>query len=166
MQSYDEIPYLDVFSEISINLYRLCLIIEKTQYNTKGNKVLTLDKLSFLDAVVVDARLVNSVMSFFKKNHEMKSTELTTYISYTSQTLGYVLRDDDVRKRVVELHSLGLIDVAVDGGEMYITYKGNIDLDISNELVDVWVENISLLKFCVAKSFNQLMNSLMDKLYE
>lgn len=166
MQNHEEIPFIDVFSEISINLYRLCIIIEKLQYNRQKKKVLTLEKLLFIDAVIVDANLVKKINLHFNPKILVEILDYKTYINYTLQTLNDVLQGDTVKQRVMELYSLGLIDVIVDNGEIFLINKNIIQLNIDNGLVREWNDNLNLLKPFMNKSINQLINSLMDEIYD
>ncbi|EPO0023632.1 hypothetical protein WL049_07845 [Vibrio alginolyticus] len=158
--------FLDVFSERSLTIYRLWMIIEKLQYNTRGRKVLTLDKLCIFDAIISDNSITNSVCRFFNPNLDSVSNDNDDILVNSSQMLRTVMKTGNVRERVMELYMLEMIDIEIVKSEIYVSVINKIDIKIENDLVNDWETNLQKSKSLVAKSFNQLIGSLTGALYE
>ncbi|MEZ8063308.1 MULTISPECIES: hypothetical protein [Vibrio] len=166
MSLNNDFYFLDVFNEHSITLYRVLIIIDKLQYNRLKRKVLTLDKLCFFDSVIVDKNLTESVIRYFKPKETNYYYEGVDYLSNTSQTLKNVMRNDQVRRRVMELYSIGLIDIHTDDDDILLTTREEVNIELDNDLIDEWISNLDKTKSFISKSFNQLIGSLIGELYE
>ncbi|NVH48906.1 hypothetical protein [Photobacterium damselae] len=158
--------FLDVFSERSLIIYRLWMIIDKLQYNTRGRKVLTLDKLCIFDVIISDNNITNSVCRFFNPSIDSVINDNDDILINSSQLLRNVMKTGNVRERVIELYMLEMVDIEIIKGELYISLKNKLDIRIKNDLVDDWEMNLQKSKSLVAKSFNQLIESLIGVLYE
>ena len=158
--------FLDVFNEHHINLYRLLLIIEQLQYNRKKRKVLTLEKLCIFDSIISDNYLTNIVYQHFFPEESWNEYEKEKTLINPPQTLKSVMKSDNVRNSVIELHALGLLQIEFVKGEIFLSITDSLDIDIQNPLIDEWLQNIHKVKSLISKSFNQLILSLKGALYE
>jgi len=160
--------YIDVLAEPHLDMMRVLLITKEFQKNRKQRKVLSIEKISFLNAVIVSNRITASVINHYnpscEHSEQYSQNEGLSYIERTHFI--EALKGDIVRGLVVKLCSYGYLEIEVIESEIYVTTNNDFNVPSDDPLIYKWKRNLNSLRFIMNKSNRELFNCLIGLNYE
>lgn len=153
--------YFKAENERLLTLYRTYLVVETLQKNSKEVLVLDIAKASFFDFVISDHNLTRRVLTYFKPEIKLDDRFYVKDIYENLAWPGNVFEDSGIRKNIALLCGKGLLEIKVDGGNIFIKTSAPL-LAPQNGLVIFWRDSLIKLKPLVGKSLNQLYKGLLE----
>lgn len=140
---------------------RLLLIINKYSLNTKGNKLLTLEKIMLFDFLVANPTVFQKLLEFYNIELQLRYVEQNVIENFSYNS--YLLTEKEYRLLLNILISNGFIELEVKNNQIFysITNNGVQFLeDIDNNSMERLLELIGFLEKIKSKNINELKNLL------
>lgn len=140
---------------------RLLLIINKYSLNTKGNKLLTLEKIMLFDFLVANPTVFRKLLEFYNIELQLRYVEQNVIENFSYNS--YLLTEKEYRLLLNILISNGFIELEVKNNQIFysITNNGVQFLeDINNNSMERLLELIGFLEKIKSKNINELKNLL------
>ena len=144
-------------------LLRMLMILNKTSFNSKGKKLLTLDKIMIYDYLISNPRIYKEVLNYYGIEIVLKYSEQENIESFSY--LNFISLDKEYRYLLNIMSANGLIEVEVIERKIYYSiselgrnYVGGFQdgafnrlNELIQNLIKINTKNVSQIKSLLKK---------------
>jgi len=152
---------LSVENERLLSMYRIFLVIEMLQKNSKGKLLLDIEKAIFFDYVISSHHITRRVLSYFKPEQSLDDRYYVADVYEKTISPVNVFDDTQVRANIAALASSGTINIVFDDAVPYVTTSRDLEA-IESDVVNFWRDSLKMLRALTSKSITQLYRSLLE----